>query len=109
MVECCINIALGIKPNLDSKWKKGSAIRYFEQHKGIITEITGIEEAKQIAGIHQISIVHGIGEEIGEVTSSGERMGFVIAQDINAKSAICDCENALKKVNVVISEIEEGQ
>lgn len=109
MVECCINIALGIKPNLEPKWEQGSAIRYFEQHKGIITEIMGIEEAKQIAGIHQISIVHGIGEEISEVTSSGDRMGFVIAQDVNAKSAICDCENALKKINVIISEIEEEQ
>lgn len=109
MVECCINIALGIKPNLEPKWEQGSAIRYFEQHKGIITEIMGIEEAKQIAGIHQISIVHGIGEEISEVTSSGDRMGFVIAQDVNAKSAICDCENALKKINVIISEIEEAQ
>lgn len=109
MVECCINIALGIKPNLEPKWVQGSAIRYFEQHKGIITEIMGIEEAKQIAGIHQISIVHGIGEEISEVTSSGDRMGFVIAQDVNAKSAICDCENALKKINVIISEIEEEQ
>lgn len=39
MVECCIKIALGEQPDTEPKWNKGSAIRYFEQHAGVIKSI----------------------------------------------------------------------
>lgn len=55
-------------------------------------------------GIQQISIVHGVGEEITEITSSGARMGFVIAQDGDAETAIEDCEAALKQIRVLIEK-----
>lgn len=102
MVECCIKIALGETPDISAKWNKGSAIRYFKQHAGIINSIEGIKEAEKIVGVQQICIVHGIGEEITEVNSSGARMGFVIAQGEDAAAAISSCENALKKIHVSI-------
>ena len=102
MVECCIKIALGEKPDIKPKWNKGAAIRYFEQNAGVVKNIIGINEAKQISGIQDISIVHGIGEEVTEVTSSGARMGFVIAQDIDAETAIEDCYAALDMIKVSV-------
>lgn len=48
----------------------------------------------------QISIVHGVGEEVTEIDSSGARMGFVIAQDENAEKAIADCCEALDKIKI---------
>lgn len=102
MVECCIKIALGEHPDIKPRWEKGAAIRYFEQHAGIVKNIDGIEEAKQIPGIKQISIVHDIGEEVTEVTSSGARIGFVIAQDVNFNEAIKDCYDALDKIKISI-------
>jgi len=102
MVECCIKIALGEKPDLEAKWSKGSAIRYFEQHAGIVKSIEGIEEAKKVSGVQQISIVHNVGEEITEVTSSGARIGFVIAQDRDAEKAVEDCYKALNKIEIKI-------
>lgn len=102
MVECCINIALGKKPDMKPKWIKGAAIRYLQQHAGVVKSIKGIEVAESMTGICQVSIVHGVGEKVTEVTSSGERMGFVIAQDSNAEKAIYDCCEALKKINVEI-------
>lgn len=102
MVEACIKIALGEIPDITAKCNKGSAIRYFQQHAGVIKSIDGIEDARNISGIQQISIVHGIGERIGEIDSSGARMGFVIAQDKNVQMAINDCTNALEKIKVII-------
>nr|WP_317363426.1 ATP-grasp domain-containing protein [uncultured Blautia sp.] len=102
MVECCIKIALGEKPDMKEKWSKGSAIRYFEQKEGIIKSIEGIEQAEKVRGIQQISIIHGVGEKVTEINSSGARMGFVIAQDKNAVTAVADCENALQKIEVEI-------
>lgn len=102
MVECCIKIALGEIPDIKKKWNKGSAIRYFEQHAGVIDSIEGIDKAEEIDGVHQISIVHGVGEKVTEINSSGERMGFVIAQDVDVDAAIKDCLAALTKINVII-------
>jgi biotin carboxylase len=104
MVECCIKIALGEKPDIEPKWSKGSAIRYFQQHAGLVKSIHGIEEAEKVDGVQQISIVHGVGEEVTEINSSGSRMGFVIAQDDDAESAVSDCINALKQIKTVIEE-----
>ncbi len=103
MVECCIKIALGEKPDIEPKWSKGSAIRYFQQHAGIVKSIEGIEEAEKIEGVQQISIVHGVGETVTEIDSSRARMGFVIAQDENADAALQDCMNALNNIITIIS------
>lgn len=102
MVEACIKIALGEMPDIKHKWNKGSAIRYFKQHAGTVKNIDGIDEAKKVPGIQQISIVHGVGEKVTEIESSGSRMGFVIAQDVNSNEAIKDCYDALKKIKISI-------
>lgn len=102
MVECCIKIALGEEPDIASKFNKGSAIRYFKQHAGIVRDIFGIDKAKYLDGLKQISIVHGVGEVVTEIESSGARMGFVIAQSDDADSAIKICEKALDLIEVTI-------
>lgn len=104
MVGCCIKIALGEKPDIEPKWNKGSAIRYFHQHAGVVRSIEGIEAAEKIMGVQQISIVHGVGEEVTEINCSGARMGFVISQNDDAENAIAECMNALEKIKIVIEE-----
>lgn len=104
MVECCIKIALGEKPDLETKWNKGAAIRYFNQHAGVIKSIEGVEEAKKIEGIRQISIIHGVGETITDVIDSGSRMGFVITQGDDVDGAIIVAEETLKNIRVGIEK-----
>lgn len=102
MVEACIWIALGEKPDIKLLFQRGSAIRYFHQHAGIVKRIDGIQEAKRINGVKQISIVHDVGEQIGEITDSGSRMGFVIAQGENANEAARIAEDALDKILIEV-------
>lgn len=102
MVECCIRIALGQTPDLQEKWKKGSAIRYFDQTSGTVQAIEGIDEARRLPGIRQISIVHGVGESVGEIDSSGARMGFVITQSGTAVEAVRICQRAMDTVKITI-------
>jgi biotin carboxylase len=102
MVECCIRIALGEQPDFVPKFKKGSAIRYFEQTAGVVQSISGVEEAEKTPGVQQISIVHGVGETVTEITSSGARLGFVIAQAETAEQAVAVCKNAQKKIAINI-------
>lgn len=98
MVECCIKIALGEKPDLAKKCDEGSAIRYFKTDKGMITNIFGVEDAKKLQGVVQVTVVHGIGEKVPEIKNSVDRAGFVIAQGKNAVNAVEICEDALRKI-----------
>lgn len=102
MVENCIRIALGEKPDLELKVQKGSAIRYFAQTPGVIKDIAGVEAAEKLDGVYQVSIVHGVGETVGEIDSSAARMGFVVAQAQDADSAIAVCQKALDTIKITI-------
>ena len=102
MVECCIKIALGEKPDMAKKFSMGSAIRYLKADIGVIKEISGVEIADNMRGIKQISIVHDVGEHSKEIKSSVDRIGFVITQDKTAEEAIEDCKLAMDKIVVKV-------
>ncbi|MGI6121175.1 MAG: hypothetical protein ACOYH0_02600 [Saccharofermentanales bacterium] len=80
MVGSTIKIALGEEPDLNQQFDKSFAIRYFNVPCGIITSIKGIEEARRISGVREISFVKSVGDKIDEIGSSTDRLGFVIAQ-----------------------------
>ncbi|MBR3508970.1 MAG: ATP-grasp domain-containing protein [Lachnospiraceae bacterium] len=105
MVEASIRIALGMKPDLEPKWNKGSAIRYLKTKIGTVKEITGVEEAATIPGVIQVSIVHNIGEEIGEIKSSIDRAGFVIAQAEGAMQANIIAKAGIDAIDFVVESL----
>lgn len=100
MVEASIRIALGEKPDLEPKWNKGSGIRYLNTKNGVVKSIRGIEEVKNLEGVVQVSIVHGIGEQVGEIKSSVDRAGFVIAQAETAQKAMMIAETGIKMISI---------
>ena len=103
MVGCTIQLACGEKIDISPKFKRGSAIRYFDAHSGVIQDIKGIEEAEKLEGIKEVSIVHQVGETIGEIGSSTDRVGFVIAQGETAEAAVKVCEKAMRTINIEIA------
>jgi len=102
MVECCIRIALGQTPQLEPTLQRGSAIRYFSQTPGVVRAITGLEEAEKMPEIRQISIVHGVGQTVEQIRSSGHRLGFVIAQAQDACGAVEACQRAMEQIHITI-------
>jgi biotin carboxylase len=104
MVECSIRIALGEKPDLEPKWNKGSAIRYLKTGIGTVKEIKGVDDAEKISGIVQVSIVHGVGEQVGEIKSSVDRAGFVVAQAEDAQKAVTMAEDAVAIIHYIMTE-----
>lgn len=100
MVECCIRIALGETPDIAARFNRGSAIRYFKQNAGVVESINGLNVAKSMPGVKQVSIVHGVGERVTEIDSSTARMGFVITQGEDAEIASRFCQEALDKISI---------
>ena len=107
MVESSIRIALGEKPDLVVKFKKGAAIRYLKTGTGIVKEIIGVEEARRIQGVVQVSIVHGIGEYVKEIKSSVDRVGFVVVQAEDVQIAATLAEEAISHIRYSMLEINE--
>ncbi len=102
LVKCCIRVALGEEPDFNTKLEKASAIRYLEADAGILSSISGIEEAMEIDGVRQISMVYHEGEQVGEIRNSVDRVGFVIAQGETSRQAVEVCEQAIKKIKIEV-------
>ena len=100
MVKCCIQIALGEMPDYCATMGKASAIRYLKSGFGMITAIGGIEQARKMPGIQEVSIVHGVGERAKCIQSSVDRIGFVVAQADTAEEAIYICERAVNCIQI---------
>lgn len=104
MVKAAIQIALGEKPDINPTLNKGSAIRYLESRSGILAEVKGLEEAKKVPGVVEITITKEPGDLLGEIKSSNDRLGFVIAQGNTAEEAIGICDNLTKTICVEVRD-----
>ncbi len=102
MVKATIQIALGEMPNIEPKFNKGSAIRFLKAPCGTIAEIRGIDEAKDIAGVTEITLTKNVGDKSGSIDSSNDRLGYVIAQGENRENAVAICEKTFKKISVSV-------
>ncbi len=102
MIEATIRIACGETPDITQKFQKGSAIRYFNPPAGVIQSISGAEEAGKICGVREISFVKKIGDTVGQIGSSTDRAGFVIAQADTAVDAIEICERVCGAVTISV-------
>jgi len=102
MIKCTIDTALGNEPDVTEKFHKGSAIRYFHVPVGRIAAIRGVEDAAKLVGVKEIAFVKNVGDAVGEVGSSGDRVGFVIAQAETPEAAVAICEKALSIVKIEV-------
>lgn len=102
MIKATIDIACGNEPDITPKYNKGSAIRYFDVPCGVIKSIEGVEEAKNIDGVKEISFTKHVGDIVGEIGSSVDRVGFVIGQSDNLDEAILLCKKAISSISIRI-------
>lgn len=104
MVGATIRVALGENPDIEPTFNCGSAIRYFEVPFGTIESIEGIDEAKKMPGVKQITFTKSVGEESTPIECSNDRIGFVIAQGATAEDAAKKCEDAMKIIVISIKK-----
>ncbi|MBD5292622.1 MAG: ATP-grasp domain-containing protein [Bacteroides sp.] len=103
MIKAAIDISLGRVPDLEKKWDKGSAIRYFDVEPGIIQSISGVDEVEKQEGVQEIILTKSIGEEVTPIHSSLDRVGMIVCQADSNVAAMQECEKALAKVHFTTS------
>ena len=104
MIKATIDLALGNKINIDSKYEKGSSIYFLKSNPGTIKKITGIDECKKCNDIKQVVILKKLGDKISEISSSSDRIGYIISQSETANKAKSACENASKKIKIEVNK-----
>lgn len=104
MIKATMDICLGQTPDIEPKLQKGSAIRFFDVPAGTITGISGVEQAKAIPGVREISFTKQVGDTTGAIGASGDRAGFVIAQADTAEAAVAVCQQAMQAIQIQIGE-----
>ena len=102
MIEATIRIACGETPDLTPKLEKGSAIRFLDAPRGTIAAIEGADEAAAVDGVREISFTKGVGDTVGEIGSSTDRVGFVIAQADTPEKAVEVCEKAKTAIKITV-------
>lgn len=102
MLEACIRVAMGEQAGEFRKTPNTAAIRYFDPPAGELLEIRNLEQARKIPGVYEIQILRSVGQQVVPITSSTDRIGFVIAQGCGGRTAAEICEEAVALVHFEI-------
>ena len=102
MVRAVIEIACGVTPDIEPKFSKGSAISFISAENGEIKEISGIENARAVDGVTEVSLTKKIGDKVCDIKSSNDRVGFVIAQADTSEKALDISRTAIKNINILV-------
>ena len=84
-----------------SKYYKGSAIRYLAPKSGVIEDIHGVEQAKGIPGVRDVSLMLTVGDMVKNATNSSERFGYVIAQGHDREAACRISNEAIHTIRII--------
>lgn len=102
MVKATMDVCCGEEPDVEIKLQKGSAIRFIDAPKGVIKDVEGAEDARAVDGVKELSFTKWIGDTVGEIGSSVDRMGFVIAQADTPEEAVEICKKAISKIKIMV-------
>ena len=100
MIQSVMEMAMGRQPDVTPKFDKGSALRHIVDVEGEITAINGLDEARAVPGVTEVTMLKGIGDKVGYFKNGADRIGYVIAQGDNAANAVEICEKALKLIEI---------
>lgn len=98
MVGASIDLALGRIPDIQKRFKKAAAIRYFQQTSGILKNITIPPVFPD--GVITIHFSKKEGEAIDVVHNSAERIGYVITQADERRFAVDLAEQVIKNTRI---------
>jgi biotin carboxylase len=101
MVEAVIKGSCGDEYDITQKFSKASMIKYFTATNCTIKGIYGVEDAKRIPGVVEVSFMKKEGDYVGNIYSSNDRIGFVIVQENDVHMAENVCDDAIKCIKIV--------
>ncbi|HEV7731391.1 MAG TPA: ATP-grasp domain-containing protein [Candidatus Binatia bacterium] len=108
LVEAAIRLALGEHPSsadLEPRWSRGVAQRYFFPKPGTVTAIDGVAAAAAAAGTALLEMTVGRGSVVRPITSHVCRGGVVITVGDTREQAIERAEAVVARVRIVTQAV----
>jgi biotin carboxylase len=96
-----LRVAAGLDPgNLSPSRRWTSAERAFISMPGVVHSVEGVDEAKAVAGVHEVFVLTSAGRKIVFPTSNVEKAGNVIAAHGSRSAAIDAAQTAAARILV---------
>lgn len=102
MVECSFATLLNETVQYKSTMARGSAIRFIQGEKGVLSSIEGVEKARQMPGVQEVELYMKPGDHIKRPENSSDRVGHVIAIGKDANEASENAEAALAVIHIQV-------
>ncbi|MFC1874503.1 ATP-grasp domain-containing protein [Chloroflexota bacterium] len=105
IVEGVIKQALGEEPDLEIRAHRASVLKFVGARPGKIKNISGIEQVKNMSGVHDFELYLGIGDEIKPLTSGEDRIGHIISFAVSREKALEITEKAESLLEIEVEAI----
>ncbi len=104
MTKQTILSALGENTDLAPTLSMASVIVFFNSDVGKIEHIDGVNLAEKIPFVKEVGFFKSIGDVVGNIYSSADRVGYVIAQAQNVNIAEDACNKAITQIKIVVKK-----
>ena len=102
-IKATLDLALGREADpadMTARWARHSICRALFPTPGVITAISGVDEALTLPGVEHVFFRMGVGEEIRPYRNCADRAGFVITCADTREQALAAAEQAMRTINV---------
>ena len=104
LVKAIIKIALGDKVDLEAKFCRGAAIRFFPSKNGVLESVSGLEEVRKMGGVRELMFRKKPGDQVRKIKNSTDRIGYVITDADDVETAVEICQKAIEKIDIQCRE-----
>ena len=104
MIECSFATLLDERVKYQNTVSLGSAIRFIQGEKGILSAVNGVDEALNMPGVKEVELYKKLNTYIKRPENSSDRIGHIIATGKDADEAARNAETALEKIRIHITK-----
>lgn len=94
---------LALPPPQRTPRAQAAAIRFFSYENGRILDVRGVSAAERAPGVVRVRCTLEAGRELGRLTSSESRQGYVLCHGLTTADAVTKAESAHDLVRVVLT------
>jgi biotin carboxylase len=95
-------LGLVSEPDGEIQARGGAAVQFFTPPCGVVSSLSGVEYWRQEPGVHLIELPLKAGDRIKPITTSADRVGFVVANGRDALEAASLCTAVRKGVEIIV-------
>lgn len=104
MAQAAIELALGIKPDVSDYSDSGVCVgvRFIPTKEGMLKEIQGIEQVKNMENVIKTEVIGEIGKYYHKATDDSTRFGYVVCKGKTTDDALYQCQKVINVLDFIV-------